>query len=204
MPSNYQPNIPTGTVPLDQDYLNVQGNFQQLDTSFGVDHFPFSNTTGNNGYHGAVHLSQQSVVPTPVSTSGEIYSKIATQIISDTALFYQTGTGINVQMTMNVLPLAGANGYTFLPGGLLMQWGVVTLGGGSNQSGTVTFATSNIAFPTNVLNISLTLQSNTGNSSDNTLSVSVTSAPTGTGFNWKYNGTGSTNFPAFYWMAIGH
>ena len=67
--STYQPNIPTGTVDLDIDYANLQGNFQQLDTQFGVDHIPFSNSsgtppTGINGYHQYVHFNPFSTTTT--------------------------------------------------------------------------------------------------------------------------------------------
>ena len=52
--TTYQPNIPTGLVNLDTDYANIQGNFQQLDTTFGVDHYTYSNATVNNGFHNKV------------------------------------------------------------------------------------------------------------------------------------------------------
>ena len=63
MSSIYQPSIPTGLVDLDQDYQNIQNNFQQLDTTFGVDHTTFSNNTAQNGYHTVVHLIPQSGNP---------------------------------------------------------------------------------------------------------------------------------------------
>ena len=47
----YQPTIPTGLVKFSSDYANIQGNFQQLDTTFGVDHFEYSDATANNGFH---------------------------------------------------------------------------------------------------------------------------------------------------------
>ncbi len=52
--TTYQPNIPTGLVNLDTDYANIQGNFQQLDTTFGIDHYTYSNATANNGFHNKV------------------------------------------------------------------------------------------------------------------------------------------------------
>lgn len=50
----YQPGIPTGVVPLDTDYLNLQGNFQQLNIVYGTDHYPFDNATPNQGFHNLV------------------------------------------------------------------------------------------------------------------------------------------------------
>lgn len=53
MPS-YQPNIPTGTVRLDVDYQNLQGNFEQANIVYGTDHYPFDNATANQGFHNVV------------------------------------------------------------------------------------------------------------------------------------------------------
>ncbi len=50
----YQPNIPTGTVNLDVDYLNLQGNFDQANIVYGTDHYPFDNATPNQGFHNVV------------------------------------------------------------------------------------------------------------------------------------------------------
>lgn len=50
----YQPLIPTGTVNLDVDYLNLQGNFTQLNVVYGTDHYPFDNATPNQGFHNQV------------------------------------------------------------------------------------------------------------------------------------------------------
>jgi hypothetical protein len=50
----YQPGIPTGTVNLNVDYLNLQGNFQQANIVYGTDHYPFDNATPNLGFHNTV------------------------------------------------------------------------------------------------------------------------------------------------------
>lgn len=50
----YQPGIPTGTVNLDSDYLNIQGNFMQANIVYGTDHYPFDNNTPNQGFHNTV------------------------------------------------------------------------------------------------------------------------------------------------------
>lgn len=60
----YQPGIPTGTEDLNVDYKNIQDNFTVLDTSFGIDHVPFSSTTAQNGYHEDVHFNPFSTTTT--------------------------------------------------------------------------------------------------------------------------------------------
>src|SRR5580698_774128 len=70
----YQPGIPTGTVNLDVDYLNLQGNFQQLNIVYGTDHYPFDNASPNQGFHNQVTTpafvaSPPPMVPTPPGTT---------------------------------------------------------------------------------------------------------------------------------------
>lgn len=50
----YQPGIPTGTVNLDVDYQNLQGNFEQANIVYGTDHYPFDNASPNLGRHNLV------------------------------------------------------------------------------------------------------------------------------------------------------
>jgi len=142
----YQPNIPTGSVPLDQDYNNLKTNFQQLDTRFGRDHVPFS-TTGSNplsGYHQSIHFNPASTptgplapnnyvqatqfpqgVPATVAGIGQLFSSQVNDGTGspDTGLYWLTGAGKKVAFTRNFQPVLSANGCTFLPGGLILQWG---------------------------------------------------------------------------------
>ena len=215
--SSYQPGIPTGSVNLDVDYLNIQGNFQQLDTSFGVDHIPFSQTA-QNGYHTAIHLNpvsttatnppnNQPVDPTSYTATPGIGQVLSAQIDDginpDEALYFLTGGNRLLQLTRNFVPVAATNGYTFLPGGLIMQWGLQALTNSSSQTGNVLFASSNINFPTNCFNISVSLISKVGgtSSSDNTLAVRSGSV-TKLQFTYDYNGQGGS-YTGFFWTAIG-
>jgi hypothetical protein len=66
-------NIPQPTTTLSNSQPQLLGNMQQLDASFAVDHYAFSNTTGNNGFHNKVTTpayveSPPSGVP-PVTTA---------------------------------------------------------------------------------------------------------------------------------------
>lgn len=184
--SNYQPLIPTGLVDLDQDYQNIQGNFQQLDTSFGVDHLPFSNNTAQNGYHTVAHLLTQSSVPSTTSAAGQIFVKASTVPASgDPQLFYTTPAG-------GVSQISGSSGSTNGFGwfsGILFQWGTQTISGS-----TTTFP---VAFPNNCFNVQTTLIG----SSVSTNIVSVVSKSK-TGFTWNF--TGTISYTSFFWMAVGN
>jgi hypothetical protein len=190
----YQPGIPTGTVPFNLDYQNIQNNFQQLDTSFGQDHIPFSQAL-NNGYHKAVRLVPQAA-PAQVVGIGQLFdTSVNDGYNTDTELFFKTGGDLLIQLTRNFVPAPNQNGYTFIPGGLILQWGIVN---NPSSSGTVTFATSNIAFASNLFGVWFNFSRNA--SSTDSFWIDSTKTFDKTKFSWKAS-TSSANF--LYWIAIG-
>lgn len=89
----------------------------------------------------------------------------------------------------------GSNGYIALPGGLVLQWGSLSMGGGGDNH--VSFP---IAFPSACLQvICSTLDSRTGGSGDRIVYVVQGSVNT-TGCTLSNNGSGSNAS----WFAIGH
>ncbi len=50
----YKQNIPQPADNLDDSQVDLLGNFQQLDVSFGIDHYKFSDLTSTNGFHNTV------------------------------------------------------------------------------------------------------------------------------------------------------
>ena len=210
----YQPGIPTGTVNLDVDYQNLQNNFQQLDTIFGIDHKPFSNTTAKQGYHTVVHLVEQSntsnnppnnqpvVAPAPVANIGELFAaEINDGIDTDTAFYFQSGKGKVMQMTRNFVPVAANNGYTFLPGGLILQWGQIT--STSSSFTTLNFSTNNKAFPNNCFAI-YTQVYGSGSAPNGNATLEIRkSTVSKTGFEWAFV-TNSAQYTGFFWAAIGN
>lgn len=192
MSSSYQPNIPTGNVPLNQDYLNILGNFQQLDTSFGTDHVAFSQAL-NNGYHTVIRQVTQGSDPSTIAGTNQLYSKT---VAGDTALFMKSGNGVVQQLSGAFTP--SGNGSVTLPGGIIMKWGTVTATIPTNSS--VTFPT---AFPNNcfVVNPATTISGvNSGVANAN-----IIGTPSTTAFNFYYNSNGPTSgFNGFTWIAIGN
>lgn len=73
MPTMYQPGIPTGLVNLDVDYQNIQENFQQLDTTYAVDHYAYSDPSSNNGFHNKVTTPEYSTGSPPTTTTNPIF-----------------------------------------------------------------------------------------------------------------------------------
>lgn len=52
--SSFNPSIPQPTDDLSDSQPEILDNFGQLDISFGIDHYTFSNQTSNNGKHNTV------------------------------------------------------------------------------------------------------------------------------------------------------
>lgn len=50
----FKNNIPQPTDNLSDSQVDLLNNMSQLDTSFGVDHYTFSDLTANNGFHNQI------------------------------------------------------------------------------------------------------------------------------------------------------
>jgi hypothetical protein len=72
--SSYLPNIPQPNDNLDFSQGQLLGNFQALDAIFGIDHYKYSDTTGNLGFHNTITMprfttSPPTPNPTPPATT---------------------------------------------------------------------------------------------------------------------------------------
>lgn len=214
----FNPLVPTGTVPLNIDYQNLQGNFATLNTIYNTDHVPLTDTSKTKGYHNTIHSVPFSTtasnppnnqpVDSPTSVSG--VSEIFTAIINDgintaSALYFQTDTGILQQLTRNFLPVRADNGYTFLPGGIILQWGRVSSAPTTSFT-PLLFVTSNINFPNDCFNI-WTQPYGSGTPPGGTTGTATVdirrSTISSTGFEWVFVSP-STQYIGFSWIAIGN
>ena len=192
--SLFNPLVPTGLLNLDVDYKNIQNNMQQLDTSFGVDHIPFS-TTPNNGKHKKVTLIVQPD-PTPTLGQGVAYCKAA-GFASEAQLFWTfAGLGTPLQITGSQFATGATNGYVPLMNGLLLQWGVIATVGAVTP---VTFNTLNVNFTTNCFIVNVTPNVAAVNNSQQFTILSKTINGFVLGTNSGY-AIGSN----FFWWALGN
>ena len=139
--------------------------------------------------------------PAAIPNFGQLYSKtVTTDPITDQALFWETGTGLVQQLTVNFAPLVSSNGYTFIPGGLIIQWGIVSPPG---TSGSVVFTTAgNINFDNNIFGVFLQLLRTDGSANESAVISTKTVAFTKTGFGYATTASGSSTI--LYWVAIGN
>jgi hypothetical protein len=164
-------------------------NCTSIANLIAIDHFGFNNNQG--GYHNIIHQPFQSpsVDPAPLAGIGQTYVKT---VGSDQQLFYESGNGVISQITSPFTPLPATNGFSYLPGGILIQWGLATTASGS----TITFPT---AFSTAVYNIQCSIFQNTTNrhfvyARTSTLANFVTT---------QLDSGGSAETNTFNWVAIG-
>lgn len=126
----YNANIPqpSDTPSLSQSQL--LGNFQAIQTLIDVNHEDFA--SGNQGKHKFIEFPIQS--PVPVTSGGEVglYCQTSTYTSNPELVFsHQSGAGI-VEFTSS---LQAANGWSYLPSGILLKWGNST----ANGSATINF-----------------------------------------------------------------
>jgi hypothetical protein len=72
----YNPNIPNATDYLDESQPQLKQNFQQLDTSFAIDHYAFSDIAGDTGKHKVITTVSQGTSPTAHPTTAANEPKI--------------------------------------------------------------------------------------------------------------------------------
>ncbi len=190
--------VPTSGQSLGQTRDQIRNNIASLKSSLAVNHIDLDLT--GVGKHKFMQMPAQVSAPATLSAEGALYTKTVT---SGTQLFYRNeSNGTEVQLTGSSsgtdVNLA-TNGYAFLVGGLLVQWGIKTL---SASTGTVTFATSNINFPNAIFNVQCTLISKAGGTSSTNTVAPITGTVLTNKFDFSY--TGSSSYVSFYWMAIGY
>lgn len=165
--ATFTSNIPaSGHTPANDQPL-MEANYTYLKQSYGKDH-NFTNTSNTSlsnpdGYHTVLHFTNQSGDPSSISSTGQFYAKTITQgSNTDQQLFFEGGTGFISQLTTSNAgsqSLFGTNtnyqaamagspatasvtgGWSFLPGGLILNYGfATTLKPGSSNGVLVTYA----------------------------------------------------------------
>lgn len=186
--------IPAASHTLAFDQPLMLANNQYLQTSVGVDHNFTANTgTTQDGHHKVIHFVKQVGDPAPSVNIGQLYTKT---VGADVQLFWLSGAGTPEQLSATTGGSPGGNGFVYLAGGILLQWGSVAVN--SNTNTTVSFPT---AFPTTCFNVSLTRQRANSDPGSSFGFWVVNSSITTTQFQLRNNDGHSYGY---FWMAIGN
>lgn len=161
-------------------------NFQAIDTSWKVNHVDF-NAVGD-GKHKFVEMPNQGAAPAGAAAEFTLYSENSS---GQSELWYKRDAEATAYRLTAINPSPVANGYTFLPGGLLMQWNFLT-GASKNDGAAITFPAAFLAAP-------FSLQLSTSRNGTSVAVVNATSV-TNTGFTLK---TSSNSNDGIWYLAIG-
>jgi len=141
MPGTFLPNIPAATDIIAVSQGNIQNNFQVLGAIAGNGTAGASYSINSSAGFNWIYLPPQGVIP-PASSSfptGNIGLYSANNGITDQNELWinkQNGTGgsavtVQVPATASILGITPApgnasSGWSYLPSGILIQWGIVT------------------------------------------------------------------------------
>jgi hypothetical protein len=124
----YNLGYPQNGSTLGQSKATIRNNLDGTFLTLGVNHFD-----QNSSYPGQHSYVQFPVLrQSPVNTATSIAIGNADFGLGGANNLYFSPPGVStlIQMTRGAnIPIAAANGYSWLPGGLLIQWGSVTTAG---------------------------------------------------------------------------
>lgn len=213
----YDPTIPAAGDDPSVSQGQIQSNFSTLAIDFAVNHVGYG-TGPAEGKHKFVEMPARAVVPAGVlAGEGTVYTKSVSGITqlfytpdasgneyqltnSKSANFARFGTNTNYQTTTPSL----WGGWTYLPGGLIMQYGSyglfgTPLSGGLASNGTITF-------PTPFINPAYSVTTTLIRQSSSTTAIATQTVVAGTigatSFTWALDSS-STKFVGILWTAIG-
>lgn len=216
---DYNLNIPAGPDNPSNDRPLMTTNTNSTSAIIDEDHIGFQQNNG--GLHKKTRILVDTGVPSGTAGGmGTLYTKTSATSAStnESTLFYVPDATTNqYQLTRTISPnfssfatnnsyssispvfppsgFTAEGGWTFLPGGLILQYGLFGKTTSLGQTGTVQFL---FPFTTAVFSVSLTLVRT--NPDGNPHDVYLTSTPTTTNFSFRSNTEGNG---FIYWMAIG-
>lgn len=131
-PINYDPNTPLITESFDEWQENFIQNFQQLGKAFAVNHIALD-ASSLNGNHTIVQLvEQENPQQTKVSEISAYVKNVPAQ--TDQLFMRLPGNGTEFQYSnYQIYTVDATNFFTFLPGGLIVYFGLFVANSGQNK-----------------------------------------------------------------------
>lgn len=189
----YYNDIPDAPNNPSNDQTKMRNNTNSVDFIIDVDHYSFESSSNTDGLHKQVSMPVLGAIPAGrIASEGTLYAKTSGQ----SQLFYTNDASTNEYQMTRVIDASfstfanqtgtGSSGWTFLPGGMLMQWGqVLALNPASPVGFPITFSTACFSVVIGPV----------GSGSTITLGAISTS-------NFAYTAAGSLS-KSFNWIAIG-
>jgi hypothetical protein len=188
-----RPNPSGDTLSSSRDPIRT--NFQILQDRFNENHVVLDGVAGG-GKHKFLQMPNQGTPPNVAAGESGLYSNTSTVAPNPSSLFFRSEGNKDYQLTTALdgqsTTFGAVDGWTFLPGGLIMQYGRYTKPAASN--GEINF---NFTFPNAVFNVQIAVESNVGDPNRQATINTITTSK----FKWK---SGSSNVTTYHWMAIGN
>lgn len=210
---DYNQDIPGAQNDPSDDQSLMRTNTNSTRDWVQIDHFGFKNSSG--GLHKQTRIINQLAIPAGLtSVMGTIYTKLAasTTGLTESNIFFTPGSSGNEYQISRVITasfaLFGLNtnnynavgtrftgGWTFLPGGLLSQYGSVT-----HTSQTLTTVIFPVQFTTGA-SIVVSITPISDDNDDHACSLSNASVSAS---QFNVRSTSSSHLTGFTWTAIGN
>jgi len=176
----------------------IRTNFLDINTLVSVDHVTFD--AAGAGKHARVTLPEQAADPDSIlANQATIFAK-ESAVTGNTGLFWQKeGTGVVAGATveMTAFNLAVNTGYSYLPSGIIIQWGKGTATGGGVGAVNI----FNLTFPNAVLSVVITQECAVGQ--HDSVQVIAATLATDRFYATSYSGSTATSYTINY-IAIGY
>jgi len=149
----YKANIPQPGDQKNVSQGDILNNFTEIKTVIDINHVTFADADGNQGKHKYVTFPEQgtAITDAPKTEANEVAlycRQIATGGTDHSALFFRpedqaAGAGLEYDFTTVEHTGALGKGHTYLPGGLILNWGYSDIAvGGSDVLFNKNFATA--------------------------------------------------------------
>jgi len=198
----YIPNIPQAGNTLAESQPWILANFTDLNTYFSVDHVALD-AAANNGSHNKVgFIGVNPSAPVPVTTEGITLIADYSAATSKYILRYKQNSvafpaDSSHALTNSHIPLAASIGYSYLPGGILIQWGRTAADVVTGVQTTINFP---VAFTSTAYSVQVTLEKDNPASGTAQAANVVRTTVSTTGFDVYHSASGNHKVQ---WMAIG-
>jgi len=126
--------VPLAAQRIKDSQAPIRQNFQDIQTDFSANHVPIDDPSGNGGKQQFIQFPNVHIDADMPTAVGEVGILPKTGFLGAPALFFRAENNATVPSTGFTECVAAAVGWTRLPCGILIKWGVVSV----NSSGSIT------------------------------------------------------------------
>jgi len=120
----YVTTVPGATQRINETQAPIQNNFAAIKTAFDVNHTALDDTVAQ-GFHKFLTMPEQAATPATAADQVALFSRQGAHSPTASQLCFKKEDGTVVEFTAGIL---AAPGWTRLPSGLLLKWGVFNHG----------------------------------------------------------------------------